>query len=212
MDTSALRLAARQAGTVVQGFQRADFMEDTPEEVAVENERNPVQAWALAFFPTALVKGVTLGLAMSMAKKDAWAAFLPLVPSMGLSHFIETGVTWAGLVALGGDLIGGALCTYYFNQYHSWGVNGGTKPSDTMLWAGIGVIAAFFVYENISAPLLASWQNKKLRRQFVPARDRSRPDAWRHAPWPDRPLASIGPGEIFRRTSAPIGTGWTFTF
>jgi hypothetical protein len=211
-DHAFLRHSAGQVAATVtaQGFQRADFFEDTPAEVALENERNPFQAWALAFFPTAIVKGATLGLALAFAKQKSWAAFLPIVPSMGMSHFYETGVTWAGLVALGGDLIGGALLTYYFNQYHAWGQNGGTKPAPTMLWAGISVIAVFFVYENLSAPLLASWQNKKLRRQFMPAGGGS--EAWRRNPLPDRPLADIGPGNLLLRTSAPIGTGLTFTF
>lgn len=200
---------------VPQRFDRADFMENDPRDIAMENRANPLQAWALAFFPTLLVKGATITVAYLRSSTDAWAPYLVLIPSMGLSHFWETKIWWAGLIALGGDLIGSGILTYYFNQVNA--AQGGVAPSQTSLWGGIAVLAVFFLYENISAPVLAMWRNKKLMRQFAPASKKEGehalrlPDTqWRRSPWPARPLAGIGP--MVRAPAAPIGAGWTFQF
>jgi len=202
--------AAAVAQTLPQKFDREDFMEDSPAEIAQENRANPLQAWALAFFPTLVVKGVTLTLAFLKAGDSEWAAYLPLVPSMGHSHFWETEVWWAGVIAMAGDMIGGGLLTYYFTQYHdSSPVN---RPDKTMLWAGLSVTAIFWVYENISAPIFAKWRNKQLRRQFMPAKEKAAlgPDPrWRQDPWPSRGLADIGPG---LRQPAVVGASYAFTF
>jgi hypothetical protein len=204
-------LATASVKTLPQQFDRADFMEDTPEEIAQENRANPFQAWALAFFPTLVVKGVTLTLAMLKAKDSEWAVYLPMIPSMGHSHFWETDVWWAGLIALGGDLVGSGLLTYYFAQYYESTAT--TRPDKTMLWAGISVLAIFFAYENISAPIIASWRNKKLRKQFMPAKDEDKSAGmdprWRQSPWPARGLADIGPG---LRRPAVAGAAYAFQF
>jgi hypothetical protein len=209
LGSGAPTLAALSA----QQFNSSQFMEDTPEEIYVENRVNPWQAWALAFFPTAIVKGVTISLAASLSAEQSWAPYLTLVPSMGQSHFWETGVWWAGLIALGGDLISGALLTFYFSEYHASTPT--TRPEKTMLYAGIGVLAVFFLYENISAPVVANWQNKRLRRQFKPASDEDArairgPDSgWRFSPWPDHGVAQIGP-DI--RSHTPVGAAYSFSF
>ena len=201
-------------GVVRQRFERADFMENAPKDIALENRANPLQAWALAFFPTLLLKGVTIGVAWSMSASNAWAPYLVLIPSMGHSHFWETEIWWAGLIALAGDIIGSSILTSYFSQVNAVG---GTPPSQTSLWAGIAVLAVFFVYENISAPVLAIWRNKKLMRQFAPAgskggdRALNLPDTrWRRSPWPAQPLAAIGPD--LRPPTTPLAAGWTFSF
>ena len=201
------------AAAAAQQFNRSKFMEDTPEEIYRENRVNPVQAWALAFFPTALVKGVTLTLAYTLSEKYSWAPYLTLVPSMGQSHFWETGAWWAGLVALGGDLISGALLTYYFSEYNASTPT--TRPENTMLYAGIAVLAVFFVYENISAPVIAAWQNRRLRRQFQPASDDNAKaslgagSGWRFSPWPDAGVAQIGPA---LHSPLPVGAAYAFQF
>lgn len=204
-----LSRAATHGVRQVQGrFQRSDFMEDTPEEIARENRRNPWQAWALAFFPTALVKGVTLGLAFAKADTEQWAVFMPIIPTMGISHFWETKVYWAGLVALAGDIIGSSLLTYYFSQlYESTPLN---PPPNTMMLAGVAVLAVFFLFENISAPLLANSENKKLQRQFMPAGSQADlGPSWRSSPWPDRGVAQLGPS---LNQPIPVTTGYAFKF
>lgn len=206
-------LAATVLALEMQQFDRSEFMEDTPDEIYRENRVNPWQAWALAFFPAALVKGITVSLAYVYSEKEAWAPYLPLVPIMGQSHFWETGVWWAGLIALGGDVISGALLTYYFSQVHDSTPT--TRPDKTMLWAGVSVMAIFFVYENVSAPIIANWQNKRLRKQFKPASDDDTKTAfgsdprWRLSPWPDTGSAQIGPAV---RTHTPIGASYAFRF
>ena len=144
-----IRLAVTDGATEVQGkWQAADFMEDTNEEIARENRRNPLQAWALAFFPTALVKGITLGLAFAMAEEEKWAGFLPIVPSMGISHYWETEVYWAGAIATVGDLVGGALLTYYFTElYDSTAAN---RPSTSLLWLTLSPKPMLLIRSTIS--------------------------------------------------------------
>jgi hypothetical protein len=205
-------LAFTAAATVPKQFDRADYLEDTPEEIAKENRANPMQAWALAFFPTLVVKGVTLTLAFLKAGDSEWAVYLPLIPSMGHSHFWETKVWWAGVIAVAGDLVGGGLLTYYFAEYYESTAT--TRPDKTMLWAGISVLAVFFLYENISAPIVANWHNAKLRKQFMPAKEGDSahlgPDPrWRRSPWPARGLADIGPG---LRRPAVVGASYSFQF
>lgn len=212
--TTTLRAGAPAlAALSAQQFNSSQFMEDTPDEIFRENQVNPWQAWALAFFPTAIVKGVTVTLAYSMSEKYTWAPYLTLVPSMGHSHFWETGVWWAGLIALGGDLISGALLTYYFSELNASTPT--TRPEKTMLYAGIGVLAVFFLYENISAPIVANWQNRRLRRQFKPSSDEDAKAAlgadsgWRFSPWPENGVAQIGP-EL--RSPVPVGAAYSFRF
>ncbi len=188
---------------------RSEFMEDTPKEIALENRANPWQAWALAFFPTAIVKGVTLGLAFAMADEKQWAVFLPMIPSMGISHFWETRLYWAGFIALAGDIAGSALITYYWSQVYS-APTVASRPSQTMLWAGIGVLAVFWIYENITAPLFAGWYNSKLRKQFLPKGSKhALAPSWRSSPLPSQGLAQIGPP---MRQPVPVAAGYAFSF
>jgi hypothetical protein len=202
------RQVARSAPRLQSRYSRSEFMEDTPREIAMENRANPWQAWALAFFPTAIIKGLTLGLAFAKADSEQWAVFLPLVPSMGLSHFWETKFNWAGVVALVGDITGSALVTLYFADVYKAG--NAALVSKNMLWAGLGVLAVFWIYENITAPLFASWHNSKLRKQFMPAERKTAViPTWRSSPWPNEGLAQIGP-RIHQ--PVPVAAGWTFSF
>jgi len=203
------RQVARSAPRLQNRYSRSEFLEDTPREIAMENRASPWQAWALAFFPTAIIKGVTLGLAFAKAETDQWAVFLPLVPSMGISHFWETKFYWAGLIALAGDITGSALVTYYWSQVYS-APNAAARPEQTMLWAGIGVLAVFWIYENITAPLFANWRNSKLREQFVPDEKKTAVvPTWRSNPWPNQGIAQIGP-PIYQ--PIPIAAGYGFSF
>ncbi len=207
--TTMVRQVARAAPRVKARYGRSDFMEDTLKEIAMENRANPWQAWALAFFPTAIVKGVTLGLAFAYAETKPWAVFLPMIPSMGMSHFWETKFYWAGLIALAGDITGSALITYHWSQVYN-APNAASRPSDTLLWAGIGVLAVFWLYENITAPLFANWHNSKLRKQFMPSEKKAAiVPTWRSNPWPNQGLAQIGPPV---RTPVPVAAGYTFSF
>lgn len=189
----------------------ARYMEDTPDEIYRENRANPLQAWALAFFPALLVKGVTVSLAFVLAESNAWAAYLPLVPAMGHSHFWETKVWWAGAIALGGDLVGSSLLAYYFSELNRSTPT--TRPEKTMLYAGISIMVVFFLYENISAPIVAAWHNRRLRENFKPASDEdsraASGSAWRFAPWPDMGIAQIGPT---LRLDMPVGASYAFQF
>lgn len=202
------RQVARSAPRFQNRFSRSEFMEDTPREIAMENRANPWQAWALAFFPTAIIKGVTLGLAFAKAGTAKWAVFVPLVPSMGISHFWETEFYWAGAIALIGDIAGSGLVTYYWSQYYS--STPATRPGQTMLWAGIGVLAVFWIYEQITAPLFANWRNSKLREQFMPTeRKTAVVPNWRSSPWPNPGIAQIGPPP---HQPVPVAAGYTFSF
>jgi hypothetical protein len=206
--TSLVRQVTRSVPRLQNRFRRSEFMEDTPREIAMENRANPLQAWALAFFPTAIIKGVTLGLAFSKAGTASWAAFLPLVPSMGISHFWETKFYWAGAIALAGDIAGSAMVSVYFSQYYS--STAATRPSQNMLWGGIGVMAVAWLFENITAPLFANWRNSKLREQFLPSEKKAALiPTWRTDPLPNQGNAQIGP-PIHR--PVPIAAGYTFSF
>lgn len=211
--SSLQRSAPIIAEAASQQFNSSEFMEDTPEEIYRENRANPLQAWALAFFPTALVKGLTISLAYSLSEKYSWAPYLTLIPSMGQSHFWETQVWWAGLIALAGDLVSGGLLTVYFSEYNASTAT--TRPEKTMLYAGIGVLAVFFLYENISAPIVANWRNKRLQKQFKPASDDDAKaslgtdSGWRFSPWPEVGVAQIGPNV---RSPVPVGAGYSFSF
>ncbi len=207
-STAMVRQVARSAPQIQNRWRRSEFMEDTNREIAMENRANPWQAWALAFFPTAIIKGVTLSLAFAKAGTAQWAVFLPLVPSMGLSHFWETKFVWAGAIALAGDIAGSAMVTVYFSEYYS--STAATRPEQTMLWAGIGVMAVAWLFENITAPLFANWRNSKLREQFLP-RDKKAAviPTWRTNPWPNRGIAQIGPPI---NQPVPIAAGYTFSF
>jgi len=200
---------ARSAPRLQTRFSRSEFMEDTPREIAMENRANPWQAWALAFFPTAIIKGLTLGLAFAKADSEQWAVFLPMVPSMGLSHFWETKFYWAGFIALAGDIAGSSLVTYYWSKVYS-APTVAARPEQTMLWAGIGVLAVFWIYEMITAPLFASWHNGKLRDQFIPAEKTvAAGPSWRNNPWPNTGISQIGPPI---HQPIPIAAGYTFSF
>ncbi len=202
------RQVARSAPLLKNRYRRSEFMEDTPREIAMENRANPWQAWALAFFPTALIKGLTLGLSFAKGDSKQWAVFLPLVPSMGLSHFWETKFYWAGAIALAGDIAGSAMVTVYWSQRYSSTAT--TQPSQTMLWAGIGVIAVAWIFENITAPLFANWRNSKLRDQFLPTEKKTAVlPTWRSDPRPNRGLAQIGPPI---HQPVPVAAGYTFSF
>jgi hypothetical protein len=203
------RQVARSAPRLQARYSRSEFMEDTPREIAMENRANPWQAWALAFFPTAIVKGVTLGLAFAKADQDQWAVFLPMIPSMGLSHFWETKFYWAGLIALAGDITGSALVTMYWADVYK-APTLAMRPEKTMLWAGIGVLAVFWVYEMVTAALFANWRNAKLREQFMPAEKKTAVGPnWRSSPYPNTGIAQIGPPV---RSPIPISAAYTFSF
>ena len=80
----------------------------------------------------------------------------------------------------------------------------------TMLWAGIGVLAVFWVYEMVTAPLFANWRNSKLREQFMPAEKKTAVGPnWRSSPYPNTGIAQIGPPV---RSPIPISAAYTFSF
>ena len=83
----------------------------------------------------------------------------------------------------------------------------GWAPAPTLLYAGVALVAVFWIYDMVTAPLFANLENKKLRQQFLPRGDQS---SWRFDPRPDAGIAQLGPGQIGLPT--PVGAGWTFTF